>query len=365
VKIEPFELERWLLQSHRYDLASAGIPKLKLREVTSDLDFDMILGYGITNGSELLRSRVAALYNNIGDRQVLITTGTAEANLLTLLSLLEQGDEVIALSPTYQQCIGLSCRFGATVKFAPLQEDHDYQLDLDQLAALVTEKTRVISLVNPNNPTGSILSAEEMQGICEVASKVGAWVLCDGALRGLEVDGEIAPTPVEFYDRGVATGSISKIGLTSPRIGWLATPSGRLLANCWEYKDYTTLSHSGIGEHLAAMALQPAKLSQFYGRAHDVIRRHLSILEDWIAEHHPHVEWVRSRAGHTAFPKYNLSMDSVTFCRRLLEEEDVLVGPGDYFGTPSHLRVRYSGEEQMFREGLKRLGNFLRRHAAS
>ena len=364
MKLEPFELERWLLQQQEYDLASAGISKLRLKDLTSDIDFDMVLNYGITNGSEVLRRRVADLYDIMNPDQVLITTGTAEANLLALMSLLEPGDEVIAFSPTYQQCIGLSRRFGANVKLSSLREGHGYLLDLDELVTLITEKTKVISLVNPNNPTGSILSADEMQGICAAASVVGAWVLCDGALRGLEIDGKKAPTPIEFYERSIATGSISKVGLTGPRIGWLVTPNKQLLADCWGYKDYTTLSHSGIGEYLATIALKPEKISQYYARAHDVIKRHLAILEGWIAELHPLVEWVPSRAGHTAFPRYNLSINSVKFCKMLLEEDGVLVGPGDFFGTPSHLRIRYSGEEMMFREGLRRLGNFLRRHTA-
>jgi aspartate/methionine/tyrosine aminotransferase len=364
VKIEPFELERWLLQAHDYDLASAGIPKLRLKDITSDLDFNMVLNYGPTNGSEALRGRVAMQYDGIRPDQVLITTGTAEANLLVLMRLLEPGDEMIALSPTYQQCLGLSRRFGAKVNLVDLHEDCGYQLDLDQLAGRVTEKTKVIVLVNPNNPTGSILSADEMQGICAAASDVGAWVLCDGALRGLEVAGQKASTPVEFYERSIATGSISKIGLTGPRIGWMVTPDAQLLLDCWRYKDYTTLSHSGIGEYLAAIALEPENLSQIIARAHNVIKRHLTILKDWIGDHHGLVEWVPSKAGHTAFPRYRLSMDSITFCQTLLEEEGVLVGPGDFFGAPLHLRVRYSGEEAMFREGLKRLETFLLRHAA-
>jgi aspartate/methionine/tyrosine aminotransferase len=244
-----------------------------------------------------------------------------------------------------------------------LSEENDYQLDLDQISNLVSDKTRVISLVNPNNPTGSILTPNEMQSICTIANKVGAWVLCDGALRGLEAASGKASTPVEYYEKGIATGSISKLGLTGPRIGWLVTPNKQLLMDCWEYKDYTTLSHSGIGEYLASIALAPDKLSQIYGRAHEVIKQHIAILEEWISENNSLIEWVPSKAGHTSFPRYKLSMDSVTFCRKLLEEEDVLVGPGDFFGTPMHLRVRYSGEEPMLREGLRRLGRFLRRHA--
>lgn len=361
MRLDPFLLERWLLNPSKYDLASAGITKLKLKDVTASIDPEMVMSYGVLHGSLGLRERIASLYEGVDAGNVLVTTGTAEANLLAMYRLLEPGDEFVTLMPTYLQCVNLARSLGAIVKICPLDESNGYALDLARLKSLVTEKTKIILLVNPNNPTGSVLSSAEMKSICEIAGQVGAWVLCDGALRALEVNGELAATPVEFYGKGIATGSVSKVGLAGVRIGWMIA-NQELMNDCWAYRDYTTLGHSNIGEHLAALALAGDTWTRLVRRAHDYVSCHSSILGNWVQAHSTILNWVPPRAGHTAFIRYELDIDSVQLCKKLLEEEGVLVGPGDYFCWPKHLRVRYSCDEGTLVEGLKRFDRFLQRN---
>ena len=361
MRIEDFGLERWLLNPSRFDLASAGITKLRLGDLTSSIDSDMLMAYGATNGSALIRKAIAQRYDaNVPAESVLLTTGAAEANFLVLYRLLEREDEFVTFLPSYMQCVGIADSLGAQVRVVPLREELNHKPDIDELRKVVTKRTKVISIVNPNNPTGSVLSADDMREICGIAAHVGAWVLCDGALRGLEVEGEVASTPVEFYEKGIATGSLSKMGLTGIRIGWMIAPKG-LVDMCWAMKDYTTLSHSGIGEYLGGIALQSENMSRFLGRARGVIKEHLGIVSEWVDKYHRLVSWSPSRAGHTTFLKYNLELDAIELCSRLLAEEGVLLGPGDYFGSPRHLRLRYSCDQNTLVEGLARFGAFLRR----
>lgn len=362
MKLKPFRLERWLLKPCTYDLASAGITKLKLRDVAPDLDPEMILNYGMTNGSERIRKQIAALYKGATGQNILVTSGTAEANLLAVYRLLEPGDEVVAVVPTYMQCIGLAESLGAVVKRCRLDEERGYRPDLRELERLVTRKTKLVLCVNPNNPTGTVFSEEEMRSIGRLAESVGAWFLCDGALRLLEVDGGRAASPVEWYAKGIATGSLSKVGITGIRIGWLVGPE-ELVADCWADKDYTTLCHSGIGEYLATLALEPEHFSRYLDRARAVIREHRAIMADWIASHSTLVSWVAPTAGHTAFVRYHLDMDSETLAARLLAETGVLVGPGDHFESPNHLRMRYSCDRDTLVQGLEAFGGFLNHHA--
>jgi len=362
VRLKPFQLERWLLKPCTYDLASAGITKLKLREIAPGLDPEMILNYGMTNGSERIRKQIAALYKGVSERNVLVTSGTAEANLLVIYRLLEPGEEMVAIVPTYMQCIGLAESLGAVVKRCRLDEERGYRLDRGELERLVTRKTKLVFCVNPNNPTGTVYSEEEMRWISGLAESVGAWFLCDGALRLLEVDGEPAVAPIELYAKGIGTGSLSKVGITGIRIGWLVGPE-ELVEGCWADKDYTTLCHSGIGEYLATLALEPANFSRYLDRARAVIRQHRAILEDWIASHRTLVSWVPPTAGHTAFVRYHLDVDSETLAGRLLAETGVLVGPGDHFESPNHLRMRYSGDRDTLVKGLEAFGGFLNHQA--
>jgi aspartate/methionine/tyrosine aminotransferase len=334
---------------------------LKLADITEDIDSSMVLTYGgVTNGSEILRQRIADQYKNISGDNVLVTTGAAEANFLVVNSLLERGDEFIGFLPSYMQCVGMAQNLGATVTICDLVEDEGFRPNIDQLRNRVTPKTKLISLVNPNNPTGSIISEQDMHSICEIADSVDAWVICDGALRGLEAEGPRSASPVETYEKGIATGSLSKPGLMGLRIGWVATEKN-LLEDCWILKDYTTLSHSGIGDHLAGIALRPEKIAAIFDRAKSTIKRHRSILTDWMMELDPLLEWVPSKAGHTGFLKYNLDVEAVDLCTKLLEQEGVLLSPGDYFGSSKHFRLRYSCEEETLTEALNRFGAFLRR----
>lgn len=358
MRLKPFQLERWLLKPCTYDLASAGITKLKLRDIVPGLDPDMVLSYGMTNGSERLRSQIAALYKGATQRNVLVTTGTAEANLLAVYRLLEPGDEMVAIVPTYMQCIGLAESLGAVVKRCWLDEERGYRLDPQELERLVTRKTKLILCVNPNNPTGTVFSQEEMRWISRLAESVGAWILCDGALRWLEVEGEQAAAPIEWYAKGVCTGSLSKVGITGIRIGWLVGPE-EFVEDCWAHKDYTTLCHSGIGEYLAGLALEPANFSRHLDRAKTIIRDHRAILADWVAAHRTLVSWVPPMAGHTAFVRYHLDVDSETLAEQLLATTGVLVAPGDHFESPHHLRIRYSCDQDTLVRGLEALGGFL------
>jgi aspartate/methionine/tyrosine aminotransferase len=358
MRLEPFDLERWLQNPCKYDLASAGIVKLRLKDIITEIDFDMVMSYGVTRGSDLFRQRIAELFSRVDKDRVLVTSGTAEANLLASYRLLERGDEVLTILPTYMQVIGLAKSLGARVRSCYLRENEGYTLDIEELKEKITNKTKIVCLVNPNNPTGSIIPSTQMRAICEIAEDVDAWVLCDGALRGLEADENLAPTPVEIYEKGIATGSLSKIGLSGIRIGWLIAEE-KLVEECWAYKDYTTLSHSGLSEYLGTIALKRENVSRFMRRAREIVRTHSTILCNWVSENSGVMSGIPPKAGHTAFLKYDLDIDSRDLCRQLLTAKDVLVSPGTFFGSPRHLRVRYSCEREVLIEGLRRLGEFL------
>lgn len=360
MNLKPFELERWLNKPRDIDLASASITKLKIGDLVSYVDPEMLLNYGFTKGSESIREKVSSLYNNINFEQILITSGTAEANFLVLLRLLKPGSEVVVIGPTYMQCVNLARGMGAKIRFCILREEDKYRFDPTELKQQVSKKTDLIFFVNPNNPTGSILSKNDVKTICEIAESIDAWVLGDGALRGLEIEEVFAPSPTDYYEKGIATGSLSKLGLSGIRIGWMVAQK-EFVDACWSYKDYTTLCHSGIGEYFAEIALQQANFSRYQKRAREIIMKHSNILAEWVNQNSKWVSWIPSRAGHTAFLNYRLNLSTQDFCDHLLDEEGVLVSPGDFFETPNHLRLRYSGLEGELHEGLRRLGSFIKR----
>ena len=362
MKFEAFGLERWLptVSSAEVNLSGALSVPLQYRDLIEGLDLDKEIGYRSTRGSLKLREEIAALYagRKVDPDEILVTTGTAEANFLLLSSLLEPGDELILFVPTYLQAVGIARAVGAGVKTILLHEQEGWKLHLEELEAAISPKTKAIIVTNPNNPTGSWFDPATLQAICGLADRVGAYVIADEALRGLEVGGVMAPSPTEMYARGCSTGSLSKIGLSGIRLGWVVGPRP-IVEQCWVHKDYTTLAHSGLSEVFAELALEPKTIERFRERARHFVREHSGILMEWIERHPGVLSCVRPVAGGSAFPALQLPLDATTFCKRALQQVSVALSPGDYFGVPRHFRIRSGARREVLLEGLSRLDKFL------
>lgn len=360
MKIEPFELERWLLNSCEIDLGGAGVTKLKLKEVVTSIDYDRLMKYGAaTNGSETLRKAIADWFPGVEAENVLVTSATSEANLLCNLRVLKAGDEYVAEYPCYTQSVGFAKSLGCKIRKFYLDEKNDWRPDLKRLNEIVTKRTKIIFFDNPNNPTGAMLTDDEMRTICEIAENVGAYVVCDNALRGSEFDGKLALTPFGYYDKVVVTGSISKLGMTDPRIGWLIADK-EFVKSCWKFKDYTTLSHSALGEYLAIEALQEKNRLDTIKRNLQFSQTCLALLSQFIDENNRVLSWVPPNAGFTAFPKYDSQLTSEEFCKNLLREEKLLISPGQHFGLDKHLRINIGSAKGIMTEGLERLRRFMK-----
>lgn len=342
---DEFKLERWLsTHSGKYNFAGVNPPPLKLSELVEKIDTEMLLTYSSTNGSQELRQEICGLYTNRSPNQVIVTTGTAEANYLITNALIDPGDELILITPTYLQVLGVTKAIGGIVKISPLIEDECFKPNLEEINELCSSKTKAIFVTNPNNPTGGTISEHEIRAICEIAEDHDAYVIFDEVIRGLELDGNVSVSPTDIYEKGISTASISKLGLLGLRIGW-ATADETLVKRCWSIKDYTTLSHSGLSEYLATIALQEKNLKWMRERARGIFKRNLPIFRDWVRSCGSELSCVIPTAGGSAFPKYSLEVDSHAFCERVLKESGILLSPGDYFGSAKHFRFRYGGHD--------------------
>jgi len=344
----------------KYDLAGSVIKSLKLKEILPNLDGDIELMHGPTNGSEELRTGVSQLYSNLDKENVLIVNGTTEGNFLAMSWLLEPGDEMILGGvPTYLQGAGLAEALGARVKYFRLDEEQDYRINVDSLNRLVSRKTKAIMIISPNNPTGSRFSAEEVRGICEVAEDANAYVLADEVLRHTELDGTPSLSPSEIYERGISTGGLSKLGLAGLRTGWLVAER-ELVKGIWAQKDYTTLANPILSDHVAAIALQKDNIRRIVRRAREICEENWRVFSGWLAKHRHVLKCVTPLAGAVAFPRYELDVDSVEFCKRLMKEKDVMLTPGDYFMAPKHFRIQYAGTDaKTLEEALGLFSEFL------
>lgn len=368
MKIERFEMERFQStweHTVEFNLADSGVLPLTLAGLVDHTWVQEVLahepiGYGMTNGSLELRTEIAGLYHAAGPEHVLVTSGSAEANFLVTWALLQPGDEAVVMLPNYMQIPLLIRGLGAEAKTWWLTEANQWGPDLDDLARLVTPRTKAIFVCNPNNPTGAVLTIDAMNAICEMAAKVNAWVVADEVYRGGERDGHTTPSFWARYARALVTGGMSKVfGLPGLRIGWIVGPHD-MIDSLWGYHDYTTISPNFIGDRLALMALTPRTRQRLALRAQSILSENFLLLSRWVDDLEGVVTWTPPQAGAIAFLRYHPKTNSTELATRLRREHDVLVVPGDHFQMDGFIRVGFGGERRLLEEGLRRTGDLLR-----
>lgn len=347
MRLDPFVMERMqALWWHRvdHDLSESAVRPMTVRELLgADADAEAFvataLGYPLSEGSEESRAHIAAWYPGATADNVTLTNGGSEANFLTLWTLLDRGTRLAFMVPNYLQGWGLGRRFAdASDTFHLRFRGGRWSLDLDSLASAVHPETAAIMVCNPNNPTGAVLTEEEMSAIVEAAGRVGAWIVADEVYRGAEIDSdETSPTFWGRYERVVVTSGLSKaFGMPGLRVGWAVAPS-ELVGEIWQHHDYTTLTPGMLSDRLAAVAMTPGVRERILARTRGIIRSNLPGLEEWITSH-PYFTYVRPGAGAIAYVQYDLPIGSTELVDRIREERSVLLVPGDQFGLEKGLR---------------------------
>ncbi|MBN2932961.1 MAG: aminotransferase class I/II-fold pyridoxal phosphate-dependent enzyme, partial [Limosilactobacillus fermentum] len=267
------------------------------------------------------------------------------------------GDEVIAVMPTYQQLQSIPEAIGAMVKLLPLKGGNGYLPDAEQLRGLVSDKTKLIVLNNPDNPTGALMSQAGLQTIVDIAKSVDAYVLCDEVYRHLTQEDGYSPSIIDLYDKGISTSSFSKVfSLAGIRLGWLATHDQAVMKACLSYRDYETISCGQLDEMVGTLALKNQAV--LLERNRGIVRENLKVLEEWVHQQ-PHITWLKPKAGTTALLYYDFDLPSTIFCDRLMKEYETLLVPGSCFDIENSLRIGYAFETTHLRDGMNQLGKFL------
>jgi len=365
----PFQVEQFLSeyeQSAEYHLGESGVHPMTLAELLemSGVEMaglgDVLLNYPEVNGTLALRENIADLYEGVGPENVLVTVGASEANHVVASALLEPGDEVVAFRPTYQQLPGNAANLGVHVETVGMAEENQWAIDTAKLDSKVSDKTKFIHVVNPNNPTGHILDDGERAAIIRCAERVGAWIVADEVYAGTEREQNHA-TPSFFgdYDRVIAINSMSKAyGLPGLRLGWVVAPEQQV-TDFWRRHEYVTISATMLGMVLAEMALSADVRPQIIERSRRLIRVGFDKLHDHLSIHPGVFSVVPPQASAMSFVKYDLPVDSMTFATRLLMEKKTVVIPGSCFGMENHFRISSALPEDYLNESLRRINELV------
>ncbi|KAE8150531.1 hypothetical protein BDV25DRAFT_129508 [Aspergillus avenaceus] len=391
VQIKEFAVEQWMDKyenSAKYNIAETCCASISLRDlqelcedksVTNPVDAATKLTYGAIRGSERLRGTLANLYSvktptPLPSDNVLITAGAIQANFLLLYSLVGPGDHVICHYPTYQQLYSVPASLGAEVSLWKSKQEDGWRLDVDELKAMIRPNTKLIILNNPQNPTGAVIPQGTLEEIVEVARSSSIYVHADEVYR--PIFHSITPMDSEFpssllslgYERTVVTGSMSKAySLAGIRVGWIASRDQALIEACAAARHYTTISVGQLDDAIASYALDASCLHNLLQRNIQLARTNLAILEKFIESYRWACEWVKPRAGTTAFVRFNKMgkpVNDVAFCTMLLEQTGVMFVPGSVcFGEggdfQGYVRIGFVQETSVLEEGLKALQSFM------
>lgn len=370
MKIKDFGVEIWMNlyeNNCEYNLAETCVESLTVEELlnySGDKEgiineiLNMRLTYGDIEGSHRLRKEITKLYEDIDIENITITHGTIGANALSIFTLVEPGDRVISVLPTYQQHYSIPEAIGADVKILKLEPENNFLPDLDELKSHINSKTKLICINNPNNPTGSLMDREFLMEIVEIAKSCGAYVLSDEAYRGLNHEGEsFTPSIVDLYEKGISSASMSKtFSLAGLRIGWVTGPK-EFIKEVNKHRDYNIISCGMINDRLAVVAMENRE--SILRRNLKIVRNNIEILDKWVARE-PLISYVKPKAGTTAFLKYDIDMSSKEFCLRLLEEKGVMLVPGSAFDMEGFLRIGFANNPEIVEIGLEKISEFLR-----
>jgi aspartate/methionine/tyrosine aminotransferase len=347
-----FKLERYFARwefSAPHLLSTSDVEGYGMRELLSLADEEtralwegLRLGYTESAGHPLLRREIASLYAGVSAEEVLVFGGAEEAIYVFMRATLGPGDRVVVTWPGYQSLHEVARAAGAEVDLLPLHAEEGWTLSLDRLRAALRPETRAIVVNFPHNPTGALPDRDTWDDLVELARAEGVLLFSDEVYRFLEYDpARRLPAAVEAYERGVSLGVMSKaFALAGLRIGWLVAHDPELLARLASYKDYTSICASAPSEVLSLIGLRAREA--VLRRSREIITENLALLDPFFARWEGVLEWVRPRAGSSAFPRFVAEVDVEEAARELREEEGVLILPGTLLDHPDgHFRIGF------------------------
>ena len=321
-----------------------------------DLDIDLSgveLRYGYHTGQPALKECIAQQYSGLSADNIIVTSGASEANYAVVSALVKPGDHVVVEHPTYASLYEVPRSLGCDVSLFHLTYEDRFRPDLDQLDRLVRPDTKLISFTHPNNPTGSMITADKLEELVAYVEERDIFLLFDETYFELDFQHTLPPAAT-LSDRVISISSMSKCyGLPGIRIGWAATQNQGILDALLAIREQVSICNNAVGETIALYVLQ--RKDAFLSQARTHIERNLDTVARWLAGQE-RVEWIEPEAGVVAFPRIKAAVeaDPERLYRLLAEKFKTFVVPGRCFEMDNrHFRLGFGGSPRDIAIGLQ------------
>ncbi|MFE3179223.1 capreomycidine synthase [Amycolatopsis sp. NPDC059090] len=360
-------LEDWLRTRYfdcSIDISSSGVADCTLGELRDRIGISfteldrMPFRDSPSQGCQRLREAIAARYSPGNADSVMVTHGSSEALFLAITAVIEPGDEIIVVTPSYHSLTAIAENIGATLRPWRLPAGKGFRPDLDSLRALLNQRTKAVVVNFPHNPTGITLNDDEYSDFMKIIARHDVHLFWDGAFADLVYGQPALPDPSTQMEKCLSFDTLPKAyGLPGLRIGWRIAQRATL-DNMIKIRDYTTLSCSPVSEHLAVHAVEQA--DTLIGPRLREAAKNRELLRQWATKNSEVIDFQSPAGGVTAFPRFLDVRDTRTLCALLSAEDRVLTVPGTCFGLAQHMHIGFGGHTEALAEGLDRLSERLR-----
>jgi len=356
MSLRDFDLEvyfaKWESDTN-HNLASSNPQPMKMKELLALADEDqqsrfenLSLAPVSTFGSERLRNKISMHHAIIGPDDVVCFAGAEEGIYVAMHTLLAPGDHCLVVTPNYQAAESIPETI-CEVAGVPLNENDGWAFDILRLKESIRPNTKLLYINFPHNPTGKILTREELNEIISVCDQNGIYLFSDEVFRLLEYDEqERLPVAADIYPRALSLNVTSKsYGLPGLRVGWISCQEKAVIEKLEKYKHYLSICNSAPSELLAEIAV--ANTEYITKRHLARIEANFALLRSFMAKHSKIFSWVPPTAGCIAFPQYLGKEGAETFVKRARNLAGVFMLPPSVFRTrygspaPNNFRIGY------------------------
>lgn len=332
-------------ETPRYDLGESVGPDLRLADALDPYaqpEFGKVaLAYGTAQGDPRLRTLIADAHGVSAD-DVVVTVGGMHALFLVAFVLCDRGDEAVTVSPMFPLARNTLDAVGAKIRTVPLSFDRGYRLDAADVRRHLSERTTLVSLASPQNPSGVASSPQVIREVLAAMEErcPEAYLLLDETYREAAYgDDAVAPSAVGLSQRVISCASLSKChGAPGLRLGWAITRDIALKEQLVVGKFNTVISCSPVDEALGRHVLE--RRDHIIGERRQRLAEGLALTASWVRENRAFVEWVRPDAGALCCVRLKSSVFDDRAVDRFyggLAEEGIRVANGSWFGDETRV----------------------------